>query len=145
MSAIDELCECISPTIVHQLAAALGGRRLLRDRLAHLGPNAEQSLLDKCECIYAEWCYERRRLGLRWVCPQPKWKDGAKFNAILRTAERIGADGLATKVERQEPVTRPSLLTAPIPPKTACLRPSPLIQLQGWNSGNEDSLISWLD
>jgi len=144
LTAIDELCDVVSHTVVHQLAAALGGRRLLRDRLAMLGPAADAALLEQCESIYAEWCYERRRLGLRWLCPVPKWKDDAKLNAVMRTAEVTGAEGIAPPPEHEK-VTRPPLLTAPVPPKTAALRPSPLLLIQGWNSGNEDTLVSWLD
>jgi len=143
--ALDEFCHIVSPIVVHQLAAALGGRRLLRDRMAMLGTNTDAELLQRCQEIFSEWCYERRRLGLRWSCPARKWQDDAKFNAILKTANVTGAEGLAPAPAPPDPSMRPGLLTAPAPPKTAALRPSPLLQLQGWNSGNEDTLVSWLD
>jgi len=151
LTAIDELCECVSPTMVHQLAAALGGRRLLRDRLAILGsdsPSTARStdalLLQRLDNMFAEWCYERRRLGLRWLCPTPQWKANSKLDAIMKTARITGAERFAPPTEEPELVARPSLLSDVSPPKTAALRPSWLLQIQGSTTGNEN-LTNWLD
>lgn len=146
VAAIDELCDCcVSPRVVHQIAAALGGRRLLRDRLKMLGANADASLLQSCGRLYDSWCYERRRLAVRWPRPDVQWKDDAKIKAIMKTVETTGAERLRPMLADSPPMSRPSLLTAPSPPRTAALHPSPRLRLQGLHSGNEDGLISWLD
>lgn len=144
-AAVDDLCDCTEPHMVHQLAAAFGGRRLLRDRLALLGDEVDPALMEQGKRIYEEWCYERRRLRLRWPRKAPKWQEDAKFSAIIKIAEVIGAEEVASPQDLPAHTTRPELLTPPSAPRTANLHPSPLLRMGAWDTGDEEKLISWLD
>lgn len=107
---------CDGANEIYALAAALGGCRLLRERLALIRVNADEdnslrvATEQEGERMLRQWSAARQKLLRRFVVPEVKIDGFAKFNALSKVVHIAQAEGFETKWEEAQQVVLHSIV-----------------------------------